>query len=357
MSGRGKLRVVVLFGGRSGEHEVSVASARSVMAALDRERFEVLPVAIARSGAWLTVEETRAALARIAHRSLAAIEAEGEGLLARPAVLEVLTEADIVFPVLHGAYGEDGTVQGLLELADVPYVGAGVTASAIGMDKSMQKAIWRQAGLPVVEHMVVLRSAVERDAAAVAQEVERRFAYPVFVKPAGSGSSVGVSKVRSREDLAEAFAEAGRWDRKLLVERAVRGREIECAVLGNDEPHASPLGEIVPKAEFYTYEAKYVDASTELIAPADLPPDLTREIQALAIAAYRAIDCAGMARVDFFVEDGQPLLNEINTIPGFTSISMYPRLWQLTGMSYTELLTRLIELGLERYAETHRRPR
>lgn len=357
MTARRKLRVVVLFGGRSGEHEVSVASARSVMAALDRERFEVLPVAIARSGAWLTVEETRAALARIAHRSLATIEAEGEGLLARPAVLEVLAEADIVFPVLHGTHGEDGTVQGLLELAGVPYVGAGVTASAIGMDKSMQKAIWRQAGLPVVEHMVVLRSAVERDVDAVTREVERRFSYPVFVKPAGSGSSVGVSKVRSREDLADAFTEAGRWDRKLLVERAVRGREIECAVLGNDEPRASPLGEIVPKAEFYTYAAKYVDGSTELIAPADLPPDLTREIQALAIAAYRAIDCAGMARVDFFVEDGRPLVNEINTIPGFTSVSMYPRLWQLTGMTYTELLTRLIELGLERYAETHRRAR
>ena len=278
MAAQRRLRVVVLFGGRSGEHEVSVASARSVMAALDRERFEVLPVAIARSGAWLTVAETRAALARIAHRSLAAIEAEGEGLLARPAVLEVLTEADIVFPVLHGTEGEDGSIQGLLELAGVPYVGAGVTASAIGMDKSVQKALWQQAGLPVVEHMVVLRSAVERDPAAVAREVERRFSYPVFVKPANSGSSVGVSKARSREDLADAFAVAGRWDRKLLVERAVRGREIECAVLGNDEPQASPLGEIVPKAEFYTYEAKYVDGSTELIAPADLPPDLTREI-------------------------------------------------------------------------------
>lgn len=354
MAARRKLRVVVLFGGRSGEHEVSVASARSVMAALDRERFEVLPVAITRSGAWLTVAETRAALARIAHRSLATIEAEGDGLLARPAVLEVLAEADIVFPVLHGTEGEDGSIQGLLELAGVPYVGAGVTASAIGMDKSVQKALWQQAGLPVVEHMVVLRRAVEHDPAAVVREVERRFSYPVFVKPANSGSSVGVSKVRSREDMADAFAAAGRWDRKLLVERAVRGREIECAVLGNDEPQASPLGEIVPKAEFYTYEAKYVDGSTELIAPADLPPDLTRDIQELAIAAYRAIDCAGMARVDFFLEDGQPLLNEINTIPGFTSISMYPRLWQLAGMTYSELLTRLIELGLERYAETHR---
>lgn len=356
MSTHRRRRIAVIFGGRSGEHEVSVASARSVMAAIDPERFEVVPVAIARSGAWLTVEETRAALARFEGQHLATIEVEGAGLLARPAVLGLLAEVDIAFPVLHGTEGEDGCIQGLFELAGVPYVGAGVTASAIGMDKSMQKALWRQAGLPVVDSITLLRSLCEDDPREAVRRVEEAFPYPVFVKPACSGSSVGVSKVRSREDLADAFVEAGRWDRKILVERAVTGREIECAILGNDDPQASPLGEIIPAAEFYTYAAKYVDDSTRLVAPVDLPAALTREFQELAIAAYRAIDCAGMARVDFFLPpDGRPVLNEINTIPGFTRISMYPRLWQIAGLSYPDLIARLIELGLERHAETHRR--
>jgi D-alanine-D-alanine ligase len=353
-----RLRVAVIFGGRSGEHEVSVASARSVMAAIDQERFEPVPVAITRSGVWLTPAETRAALARLEGQNLAtiAVEGEGEGLLARPDVLAVLKEVDIAFPVLHGTEGEDGCIQGLFELAGVPYVGAGVTASAIGMDKSVQKALWRAAGLPVARSLTLLRSLIERDPQAAARQVEREFNYPVFVKPANSGSSVGVSKVRSREDLADAFAEAGRWDRKILVEEAITGREIECAVLGNDAPEASPLGEVVPKAEFYTYEAKYLDDTTDLIAPADLPADVAAEIQRLAVAAYKAIDCAGLARVDFFLtQDGRVVLNEINTLPGFTRISMYPRLWTLAGLSYPALIARLIELGLERHAEMHRR--
>ena len=350
-----RLRVAIIFGGRSGEPEVSVASARSVMAAIDQERFEVVPVAIARSGAWLTVEETRAALARVEGQNLATIQVEGEGLLARPAVLGLLSEVDIAFPVMHGTQGEDGSIQGLFELAGVPYVGAGVTASAVGMDKSVQKALWRQAGLPVARSLTLLRNLCERDPQEAARQIEREFDYPVFVKPANSGSSVGVSKVRSREDLSESFGEAGRWDRKILVEEAVAGREIECAVLGNDEPRASPLGEIAPTAEFYTYEAKYVDDSTRLIAPVELPGDLTGQFQELAVAAYKAIDCAGMARVDFFLTpDGSPVLNEINTIPGFTRISMYPRLWQIAGLSYPDLISRLIELGLERHGETHR---
>jgi D-alanine-D-alanine ligase len=333
-----------------------VASARSVMVAIDRTRFEVRPVAISRTGAWLTVEETEAALAHIEGQNLATIQTEGEGLLARPAVLELLSDVDVVFPVLHGTQGEDGSIQGLFELAGVPYAGAGVTASAIGMDKPMQKALWKQAGLPVVDSITLLRSQCETEPQEVARTVERTFQYPVFVKPANSGSSVGVSKVRSREDLSEAFNEAGRWDRKILVEQTMIGREIECAVLGNDKPEASPLGEIIPRGEFYTYEAKYVDDSTGLVAPADLPEDLAREFRELAVAAYRAIDCAGMARVDFFLPaDGRPVLNEINTIPGFTRISMYPRLWQIAGLSYPDLITRLIELGLERHAETHRR--
>ena len=349
-------RVAILFGGDSGEHEVSVASARSVMSAVDQSRFEMLPVAISRTGAWLTVNETRSVLHRIKGQNLATVQIEGQGLLARPQVLGLLSEVDVVFPVLHGTRGEDGAMQGLFELAGVAYVGAGVTASAIGMDKTMQKAIWRDAGLPVVDSLTLPRSLCEEDGQEAARLVEREFEYPVFVKPANSGSSVGVSKARSREDLGEAFAEAGRWDRKILVERAMTGREIECAVLGNDEPEASPLGEVIPQAEFYTYEAKYVDDSTGLVAPVELPADLAREFQEMAIAAYKTIDCAGMARVDFFLPpDGRPVLNEINTIPGFTSISMYPRLWQVAGLSYPDLITRLIELGLERHAETHRR--
>jgi D-alanine-D-alanine ligase len=268
----------------------------------------------------------------------------------------MLSEVDVVFPMLHGTQGEDGAIQGLFELAGVPYVGAGVTASAVGMDKHVQKTLWRAAGLPVTDWIVLSRADCERDPRETARRIESTFDYPVFVKPANSGSSVGVSKARSREDLDGAFVEAGRWDRRLLVERLVVGREIECAVLGNDEPRASPLGEIVPRAEFYTYEAKYVDGTTDLLAPADLPAETAAEFQRLAIEAYRVVDCAGMARVDFFLTaEGAPLLNEINTLPGFTSISMYPRLWQIAGLSYPDLISRLIELGLERHAQT--RPR
>lgn len=350
-----KQRVAIIFGGNSGEHEVSVASARSVMAAIDRDRFEVAPLAITRSGTWLTPEETASALTRVEGQNLATIQAEGAGLLSRPEVLRWLRDVSIAFPVLHGTNGEDGAIQGLFEVANVPYVGAGVTASAAGMDKTVTKALWRDAGLPVVDSMTVLRRDAEADPQRIAREAERQFGYPLFVKPACSGSSVGVSKVRSREDLTGALIEAGRWDRKLLIERAIVGREIECAVLGNDQPQASPLGEIAPTAEFYSYEAKYVEDSTALYAPADLDEETAAAIQQLALAAYRAIDCAGMARVDFFLPaGGKPVLNEINTIPGFTRISMYPRLWQVAGLSYRDLITRLIELGLERYAETHR---
>ncbi|MGH2584030.1 MAG: D-alanine--D-alanine ligase family protein, partial [Dehalococcoidia bacterium] len=349
-----KLRVAVLFGGRSGEHTVSVISGRSVLRFLDRDRFEVIPVAITRSGAWLTPRETEAALARIKHEQFATIETEGEGLLARPELLRLLQDVDVVFPMLHGYQGEDGTIQGLLELAGVPYVGAGVTGSAIGMDKTVQKALWMQAGLPVVDHVAVLRSEVEEDPRAVARRIEEAFGYPCFVKPSNGGSSVGVSKVRSREDLADALTEAGRWDRKILVERFMSAREIDCAVLGNDDPRCAPLGEVIPTREFYDFMAKYDDtAGTQLIAPASVSEELTRRIHAIAIAAYKAVDCAGLARVDFFLTmDGEPVLNEINTIPGFTNMSMYPRLWELAGLSYPALLTRLIEFGLERHAQT-----
>jgi D-alanine-D-alanine ligase len=346
-----RLRVAVLFGGRSGEHTVSVISGRSVLRYLDRERFDVVPIAITRTGAWLTPEETAATLGRIEHQQFATIETEGDGLLARPELLRLLRDVDAAFPILHGHHGEDGTIQGLLELAGVPYVGAGVTASAIGMDKAIQKALWMQAGLPVVEHAVVFRSEVERDRQAVARQIEERFGYPCFVKPSNGGSSVGVSKVRSREDLFDAFGEAGRWDRKILVERFMTARELDCAVLGNEDARCAPLGEVIPSREFYDFTAKYDDtAGTRLIAPAPVDEETTRRVHEIALAAYRAVDCAGMARVDFFLTaDGQPVLNEINTIPGFTHMSMYPRLWDLAGLPYPALLTRLIELGLERH--------
>ena len=345
-------RVAVLFGGTSGEHEVSVASARSVLAAIDRDRFTPVPIGISKSGRWWSSAATERALAELAGAELAALPDSGDGLLADLDGLAALRTVDIVFPLTHGTGGEDGALQGLLEWAGLPYVGAGVAASAVGMDKSMQKALWREAGLPVTDSLTLSRADWRTDPAAVCRQVERALDYPIFVKPANGGSSVGVSKVRSREDLTDAFSEAMRWDRKVVVERTVAGREIECAVLGNDEPQPSPLGEIRPQGEFYSYEAKYVDHSTELIVPADVPAGITKEIQQLAVAAYRAIDCAGLARVDFFLqESGEPLLNEINTLPGFTSISMYPRLWQVAGLSYPDLLSRLIDLGLERHAD------
>jgi len=333
-----------------------VVSAAHVMAAADRERFQVVPIGITRTGAWLAPEETEAALARPGDPYRKTLDlGEGEGLLARPQALEVLGQVDVVFPLIHGPYGEDGTLQGLLEMADVPYVGAGVAASAIGLDKALMKALFAQAGLPVVEHRVVVASRWRDEREAVTREMET-LGYPLFVKPANGGSSVGISKVRSREDLGEAVAVALRFDRKLVVERALKPREIECAVLGNDEPQASPLGEIVYTREFYDYEAKYLDPSTQLIAPADLPSETADRIRDLALSAYKAIDCAGMARVDFFLlSDGALYVDEVNTIPGFTPISMFPRLWQLAGLSYPELISRLVDLALERHQERRRR--
>jgi D-alanine-D-alanine ligase len=354
-----RLRLGIIFGGRSGEHEVSVVSAQHVIAAADRERFQAVPIGITRSGAWLTPEETEAILSRdeaLYQKTLGTGSAGGEGLLARPQALEVLGQVDAVFPLIHGPYGEDGTLQGLLEMADVPYVGAGVAASAIGLDKALMKALFAQAGLPVPDYRGVLGWRWESDQQAVTRELEAAMPYPWFVKPANGGSSVGITKVRSREDLAEAVRLALRYDRKLVVERAVEGREIECAVLGNDDPQTSPLGEIVYQREFYDYEAKYLDPNTKLIAPAHVPSETVARIQAMAVQAYRAIDCAGMGRVDFFLlPDGAVYLDEINTIPGFTPISMFPRLWQLAGLTYSQLISRLVDLALERHEEKRRR--
>jgi D-alanine-D-alanine ligase len=349
-------RLGVIFGGRTGEHEVSVVSSQHLMAAADRERFQVVPIGITRTGAWLRPEETEAALARPADSYQKTLDmGEGEGLLARPQGLDVLSQVDVAFPLIHGPYGEDGTLQGLLEMADVAYVGAGVAASAIGLDKALMKALFAQAGLPVVEHQVVLASRWREEPREVTQELES-LGYPLFVKPANGGSSVGISKVRSREDLGEAIELALRFDRKLVVERALKPREIECAVLGNDEPEASPLGEIVHTREYYDYEAKYLDPSTQLITPAELPAQTAAGIRDMALRAYQAIDCAGMARVDFFLlPDGQVIVDEVNTIPGFTPISMFPRLWQLAGLSYPQLISRLVDLALERHRERRRR--
>ena len=346
------LRVGILFGGRSAEHEVSVVSAQGVMSAIDRERFQVVPLGVTKDGAWLTPEETESALAE----RLASLNATpGTGGI-RPQVLTSLGELDIVFPLVHGTFGEDGSLQGFLEMLDVAYVGAGVTGSAVGMDKALQQMIFRQAGMPVPQSLVVTASRWQAAAPTLARDVEGQIGYSCFVKPANSGSSIGTTKVRSREDLADAMTEAFRFDRKALVEQAIEGRQVECAVLGNDHPQASPLGEIVFTREFYDYVAKYEDSTTRLIIPAELPPDLARDLQAMAIAAFQVVDCAGMGRVDFFLGPGdQPYLNEINTIPGFTPVSMYPKLWEAAGLSYRDLITRLIELGLERHHERQSR--
>jgi D-alanine-D-alanine ligase len=355
-----KIRVAVLFGGKSGEHEVSLASARSVMGALDKNKYEILPVGIDRTGRWITAGDPMALLsaggpepqeeeAKAGDRETALVTAQGRELVpgASHARFPVV---DVVFPVLHGTYGEDGTIQGLLELADLAYVGADVLGSAVGLDKVIQKAVLAANGLPVVAYLAVLRSRWHEAPEAVLAEIEARFDYPVFLKPANAGSSVGVSKAHDREELARGLDLAARFDRKLLVEAAIDAREIECSVLGNDDPIASVPGEVIPCHEFYDYSAKYVDEDSELQIPARLTAEQTRQVQDLAVRAFRAIDCAGMARADFFLErgTGRIYVNELNTIPGFTAISMYPKLWEASGVPYPELLDRLIALAIER---------
>jgi D-alanine-D-alanine ligase len=354
---RKRLKVGILFGGRSAEHEVSVVSAQAVMAALDANHFQAVPIGVTRQGTWLTPADTERALTGIRAEKFRALEEPlGKGILHRTQALGALRRIDVVFPLIHGTNGEDGTLQGLLELADVPYVGAGVAASAVGMDKALQKAIFRRHGFPVPDDVVVLASRWRADPVAVSREIEALVPYPTFVKPANSGSSIGTSKARSREDMEESVQEALRYDRKVLVEAAVEGRQVETAVLGNDEPEASGLGEITFEGEFYDYHAKYEDPNTRLHIPADIPPGTVEEAREMALAAYRAIDCAGMARVDFFLgPEANLVLNEVNTVPGFTPASMYAKLWEHAGLSFTDLISRLLELGLERHEET--RPR
>src|SRR5713226_7493709 len=393
-----KLRVGILFGGRSGEHEVSLLSAASVLNAIDKSKYEVVPIGITKEGRWVTAGDAEKLLQGKAAGKLttqahpthalragdpeatpgAAVLAQGESVVVPPEPVhrqsglvpfqsdagltrrasDRAINVDVIFPVLHGTFGEDGTIQGLLELADIPYVGAGVLGSAAGMDKDIMKSLFIAAGIPIVKHVTILRGAWEREPKKVQKLVESKLKYPVFVKPANLGSSVGISKARDRKELGPAIEEAAKFDRKIVIEAGVGGktqkaREIECSVLGNDNAEASVPGEIVPSADFYDYSAKYLDEGSQLIIPAKLTKSEIKKVRELAVAAFRAVDCSGLARVDFLMDpkSRKIYLNEINTMPGFTSISMYPKLWAATGVPYPELIDRLIQLGLERHAE------
>jgi D-alanine-D-alanine ligase len=373
-----KLRVGIVFGGRSGEHEISLRSAASVLAAIDKKKYDVVPIGIGKNGRWLVAEEAKQLLngasavttSPAAPKSTAlAKRAEGNGTLATADRQAEALGVDVLFPVLHGTFGEDGTIQGLFELADKAYVGSGVLGSAAGMDKDVMKRLFIAAGLPVVDHIALLRSAWHASPRKAIAQIEATLRYPLFVKPANLGSSVGISKVHDRSELAPAIVLAASYDRKIIIEQGVSGkatkgkpapraRELEVAVLGNDNPKVSVVGEIVPAKEFYDYEAKYESNGSIPIIPARLPKAMAKEVREMAIAAFHACDCSGLARVDFLLEPegrggkpGRLYLNEINTLPGFTSISMYPKLWEASGLKYTELIDRLIELALERRAE------
>jgi D-alanine-D-alanine ligase len=363
-SPRRRIRVGVIFGGRSGEHEVSLASAASVLSAIDPARYEVVPMGIAKDGQWLVGGDPLRALADaagvpVALPPAAAGHPSSQALARVPTAgglpAGVAARLDVVFPVIHGPYGEDGTLQGLLELADVPYVGAGVLASAVGMDKATMKAVFRAHGLPVVPHVVLRDHEWAAERGPWRQRVLDELGFPCFVKPANLGSSVGISKVTGPRTLDAAIDTAFAHDRKILVERGIAGREIEVSVLGNDAPEASVPGEILPGREWYDYEAKYTDGVAKLLIPASLSPGLAEEFRRLAVAAFRTIDAAGLARVDFFLDTDEAIwVNEINTIPGFTRFSAYPRLWEASGLSYPALVDRLIALALERHARKRR---
>lgn len=340
-------RVAVILGGKSGEHEVSVTSARSVIAALDRERWDVVPLGITRAGEWMTPEATQAALDSGAR----AFEEGGAAMLHAPAALAALASCEVAFPLVHGTNGEDGTLQGFLEIAGIPYAGAGVAASAIGMDKALMKALFREAGIPVARYSVIRSWEYTLAQNTSMSLIDSAIGYPCFIKPANGGSSVGVTRARSREDIPEAFAAAFAYDDKLVVEEAIVGREIECSVLGNENPEASIVGEVVPDRDFYDYASKYSsESTTQLYIPAPIPEGVARDVRRLAIRMYQVMGCEGYARVDFFLTPADKVIaNEVNTIPGFTSISMYPKLWEASGLPYADLLTRILELALARH--------
>ncbi len=356
-----RIRVGVLFGGRSGEHEVSLVSATSVIKALDPAKYKVTPIGISREGRWYRGRASRGPLSDVLKKGQEVIpsaDPSGPRFFARDTkgASKHARGVDVIFPVLHGTFGEDGTVQGLLELAGIPYVGSGVLGSAAGMDKDVMKRLFRDDELPVADWVLVLRGEWKQSPARQRKLIETRLDYPLFVKPANLGSSVGISKVHERSELGPAIDLAASYDRKIIVEKGLDAREIECSVLGNDSPQASVPGEIVPANEFYDYEAKYVKEGSELVIPAKLSRAETRYVRELALRAFRAVDCAGMARVDFLLDrpSGKLFVNEVNTIPGFTPISMYPKMWEASGISYPALLDRLIELALERHCEKER---
>ena len=358
-----KLHVAVVFGGRSGEHEVSLMSARSVLSVLDPAKYEVTQVGITHDGTWLTGMDVLEKFEKSKTDGLIPVlvspDPSERGIYVMEGIsgLKKWTDVDVYFPVLHGTFGEDGTLQGLFELADVAYVGAGVVGSSVGMDKGVFKDVMIANHIPVVNMMIVLRAEIENDMVSVMQRAEKIGDYPLFTKPANLGSSVGVTKCSNRSDLQEGLMEAALFDRRILVQQGVRNaREIEVSVLGNDEPVASVCGEILPSREFYSYESKYVDGTSALLIPAPLSDDISECIREYAVRAYKAIDCAGMARVDFFVEKdtNKIYLNELNSIPGFTKISMYPKLWEASGLPYNKLVDRLIELAMERKADRDR---
>jgi len=353
-----KLRVGVLFGGRSGEHEVSLVSAASIIRGLDPQKYEAVPIGITKEGHWLIGEGAQKMLPEVLRTGQRVIMSADP---TESALMPIDGSArgqrlDVIFPVIHGTFGEDGTMQGLLELAGLPFVGAGVLGSAIGMDKDVAKKLMQVAGIPVVPWIAVQRADWERQPKEIRRAIEKKFKYPVFVKPATLGSSVGMTKVHSRTELGPALDLAAEFAMKIMVERAVSAREIEVSVLGNHDPRASIPGEIVPHREFYDYAAKYLEEGTQLLIPAKLKKSEVKKVQAMAVTAFRALELSGMARVDFFIEKrgGKIFLNEVNTIPGFTSISMYPKLWEANGIPFRELITKLIDLALEQHQEKAR---
>jgi D-alanine-D-alanine ligase len=372
-----KLRVGILFGGRSGEHEVSLLSAASILKAIDRKKFDVVPIGITKEGRWLAAADATGLLAgetsAVARLRAGDPEATPGAKLLHEGIPTLLAPVpgpqgpqgkaiDVVFPVLHGTFGEDGTIQGLFELAGIAYVGSGVLGSSAGMDKDVMKSLFSHAGLPIVKHVTILRSEWETSPRKAVAQIEAALKYPLFVKPANLGSSVGISKAHDRKELGPALDEAAKYDRKLVIEQGVggsksRARELEVGVLGNDDPKASVVGEIIPGKEFYDYEAKYLSEGSVPVIPAKLTRAEASQIREMAIAAFRACDLSGLARVDFLMEpDGKRriYLNEVNSLPGFTQISMYPKLWQATGIPYSDLITRLIELALERHKDKNR---
>jgi len=358
-----KLRVGLIFGGRSGEHEVSFLSASSIIKAINKDKYTVVPIGITKEGRWISPLDSELALqsGKIEGKSTVILlnDPSGNALVRiddnqRFEKSSNLEKIDIIFPILHGPYGEDGTIQGLLELANIPYVGSGVAASAISMDKDFMKIIFQQKNLPILKWMTIKRKEWQKNKEKILSLIRNDFKYPLFVKPANMGSSVGITKVHKKEELEKAIDLASSYDSKILIEEGLEDvREIECAVLGNDEPRASVVGEVRPAGEFYDYDSKYIDEGTQLIIPAELTDDVSKKVQEIALSAFKSVDAVGMARVDFFIskKENKIYLNEINTIPGFTSVSMYPRLWVASGMPYPELIDRLIQLALEKYQD------